>query len=107
MNLPVLMDSCKCTIGISLDPQAFDCPVETPQPNRRAQEVLHGFEYLQCMSPTATEGKQQVRQSASLTDHAFNVRMSFCGRLPLVPNWYSLRMLLDALLRSVSYAHGD
>jgi hypothetical protein len=36
------------------------CPAAVPQASRKAQEVLHGFEYLQCISE-ADGKRQQVR----------------------------------------------
>jgi hypothetical protein len=56
-NLPLLAASCKCSIGISLDAARFVCPAAVPQASRKAQEVLHGFEYLQCVSEA--DGKRQ------------------------------------------------
>ncbi|WIA31462.1 hypothetical protein OEZ86_002357 [Tetradesmus obliquus] len=58
-NLPALASSCKCSIGISLDAPRFTCPWAVPATSRKAQDVLHGFEYLQCVS-TAGGKRQQV-----------------------------------------------
>jgi hypothetical protein len=63
-NLPLLADSCKCSIGISLDASRLACPAAVPQASRKAQEVLHGFEYLQCVSE-ADGKRQQVRIDVS------------------------------------------
>lgn len=65
-SLPLLMSTCKCTVGISLDGDAFSCPAVVARANRKAQEILHSFEYLQCVSSTATGKQQQVRPTLVL-----------------------------------------
>eukprot|EP00775_Hariotina_reticulata_P007262 gene7262-7475_t len=71
-NLPQLSDSCKCYIGVSLDADKFECPAELPPLNRRAQEVLHRFESLQCMSSAGPHRRQQIPlwQLAGVPSHA-------------------------------------
>ncbi|KAF8065663.1 RCH2 [Scenedesmus sp. PABB004] len=59
--LPQLTASCRCSIGVSLD-QGLACPPAVPALDRKAVEVLHGFEALQCTAPAAGAGgrPQQV-----------------------------------------------
>eukprot|EP00882_Tetradesmus_deserticola_P031867 GHRQ01036045.1.p1 GENE.GHRQ01036045.1~~GHRQ01036045.1.p1 ORF type:complete len:342 (+),score=139.26 GHRQ01036045.1:362-1387(+) len=59
-NLPLLAVSCKCSIGISLDASRLTCPAAVRHASRKTQDLLRGFDHLQCVSE-ANGNKQQVR----------------------------------------------
>lgn len=82
-NLPLLADSCHCSVGVSLDAERFACPSGAMvQLNRRAQEVLHRYEALQCMSAIGKR-QQQVRQQAAGGGHCCASGASAgCARRP-------------------------
>lgn len=49
-NVPQLVASCQCTVGIKLDGERFTCPKTLPSLTRQAQAILHRFESLQCIT---------------------------------------------------------
>lgn len=49
-NVPQLVSSCQCSVGVNLDGSKFSCPKSLPRLTRQAQTVLHRFEFLQCIT---------------------------------------------------------
>jgi hypothetical protein len=49
-NVPQLVSSCQCSVGVNLDGPKFSCPTSLPRLTRQAQTILHRFEFLQCIT---------------------------------------------------------
>ena len=49
-NVPQLVASCQCSVGVNLDGPKFSCPKSLPRLTRQAQTILHRFESLQCIT---------------------------------------------------------
>lgn len=63
-NVPQLVSSCQCSVGINLDGAKFSCPKSLPRLARQAQTILHRFEFLQCItddqSLKGVDGRQLI-----------------------------------------------
>lgn len=53
-NVPQLVTSCQCSVGVNLDGPKFSCPKSLPRLTRQAQTILHRFESLQCITDDKT-----------------------------------------------------
>lgn len=63
-NVPQLVSSCQCSVGVNLDGPKFSCPKSLPRLARQAQNILHRFEFLQCITDDSTlqgvDGRQLI-----------------------------------------------